>query len=70
MSSPDDTTMTPEGEGQAGADGVRDTSQLDTPEDAPPEQSAGGEEPQPDGLDPAAGYPRDDPRHEDKPYRP
>ena len=34
---------------------------------APPEQSRGGEEPQPDGLEPKAGYPSLDPRHEDKP---
>lgn len=57
------------GPGQVGADGTRDTSVLETPADAPPEQSAGGEEPQPDGVAPKAGYPRLDPRHEDKPYR-
>lgn len=60
----------PTGRGQVGTDGLRDTTKLDTPEDAPPEQSAGGEEPQPDGLMPKAGYPRSDPQHEDKPYRP
>lgn len=60
----------PTGRGQVGTDGLRDTTKLDTPADAPPEQSAGGEEPQPDGLEPKAGYPRSDPRHEDKPYRP
>ncbi len=57
------------GPGQVGADGLRDTSLQDTPEDAPPEQSTGGEEPQPDGIAPKAGYPSLDPRHEDKPYK-
>jgi hypothetical protein len=57
------------GPGQVGTDALRDTTELDTPADAPPEQSAGGEEVQPDGVDPKAGYPRMDPRHEDKPYR-
>lgn len=76
MSHPDDTTPTPASEEQRSTpntsddDGLRDTSLLDTPADGPPEQSAGGEEPQPDGLKPKAGYPRADPRHEDKPYRP
>jgi hypothetical protein len=83
MTSPDDETTTPtteevssservgpSGPGQVGTDGLRDTSQLDTPVEAPPEQSPGGEEPQPDGLEPKAGYPLMDPRHEDKPYRP
>lgn len=58
------------GRGQVGTDGLRDTTQLDTPSEAPPEQSSGGEEPRPHGLVPKAGYPRLDPRHEDKPYRP
>lgn len=57
------------GRGQVGTDGLRDTSRLDTPADAPPEQTPGGEEPQPEGVEPKAGYPRLDPRHEDKPYR-
>jgi hypothetical protein len=35
----------------------------------PPEQSAGGEEPQPDGVEPKAGCPRTDPRHGRTPYR-
>lgn len=55
--------------GQRGTDGLRDTSPVDSPADAPPEQSAGGEEPNPDGLEPKAGYPSLDPRSEDKPYR-
>jgi hypothetical protein len=58
----------PTGPGQVGTDGLRDTSRLPTPDDAPPEQSVGGEEPQPDSIDPAAGYPSEDPRNEDKPY--
>jgi hypothetical protein len=83
MTSPDDETATPAtekasssdrvghaGPGQVGTDGLRDTTELDTPVEAPPEQSRGGDEPQPDGLEPKAGYPRMDPRHEDKPYRP
>lgn len=57
------------GRGQVGTDGLRDTSRVDAPDDAPPEQSPGGEEPQPEGVAPKAGYPRLDPRHEDKPYR-
>ena len=57
------------GPGQVGTDGLRDTSVSDTPAEAPPEQSPGGEEPQPEGVAPKAGYPRLDPRHEDKPYR-
>ena len=58
----------PTGPGQVSTDGLRDTSVLPTPDDAPPEQSAGGEEPQPDGIDPKAGYPSEDPRNDDKPY--
>lgn len=59
----------PTGPGQVGTDGLRDTSQLDTPADAPPEQSAAGEELQPDGIAPKAGYPSKDPRGKDQPYR-
>lgn len=60
----------PTGPGQVGTDGLRDTSRTDTPADAPPEQAEGGEEPQPYGLEPKAGYPSADPRHEEKPFRP
>lgn len=60
----------PTGRDQVGTDGLRDTTEMDTPAEAPPEQSSGGEETQPDGLEPKAGYPRSDPRHEHKPYRP
>jgi hypothetical protein len=56
--------------GEERTDGLKDTSAHDTPEDAPPEQTAGGEEPQPEGIEPKAGYPRLDPRHEHKPYQP
>ena len=59
----------PTGRGQVGTDGLRDTTQLDTPAEAPPEQSPGGEEPQPEGVQPKAGFPQLDPRHEQKPYR-
>ena len=58
----------PTGPGQVSTDGLRDTSVLPTPDDAPPEQSAGGEETQPDGIAPRAGYPNEDPRNDDKPY--
>ncbi len=57
------------GRGQAGTDGLRDTSALDTPAEAPPEQSARGEVPHPDPVEPKAGYPRLDPRHENKPFK-
>ena len=59
----------PTGPGQVGADGLRDTSRLEAPADAPPEQSAGGEEPQPDPVESRSGHPSLDPQHEDKPYR-
>ena len=58
------------GSGQTGADGMRDDSVMDSPADAPPEQSVGGAEPNPDPVEPKAGRPRLDPDHEDKPYRP
>lgn len=58
------------GPGQVGTDGVRDTSAQASPDDAPPEQSEGGEEPNPDGRAPKAGYPSLDPRSEDQPYEP
>lgn len=41
--------------------GLRDTSPV-TADDAPPEQSDGGEEPQPDGLKTKAAYSGLDPR--------
>ena len=58
------------GPGQVGTDGLRDTSPVDDSDDQPPEQSEGGEEPNPDGLAPKAGYPSKDPRSEDDPYEP
>jgi hypothetical protein len=60
----------PTGPGQHGTDGVRYTGPTDTPGDAPPEQSAGGEETNPDGVAPKAGYPSTDPRSGEKPYEP
>lgn len=43
-------------------DGVRDTSAMAPADDAPPEQSPGGEETNPEGLEPKADYPSLDPR--------
>ena len=56
------------GPGQVGANGLRDTSVLETPADAPPEQSVGGDEPNPDEVEPKAGHPSLDPHHDDKPW--
>lgn len=50
------------GPDQTGTDGVRDTSEAGRPDDGPPEQSSGGPEENPDGLDPKAGYSSKDPR--------
>ena len=58
----------PTGPGQEATDGVRDTSAAELDEDTPPEQAPGGDEPQPDGIAPASGYPSLDPRSSDKPY--
>lgn len=58
------------GPGQVGTDGLRDTSPVDATGDAPPEQSPGGHEPHPEGVEPKAGYPQLDPRSEDEPYQP
>jgi hypothetical protein len=57
------------GPGQEATDGVRDTSAASLPEDTPPEQAPGAVEAQPEGIEPAAGYPRLDPRSADKPYK-
>jgi hypothetical protein len=59
----------PTGSGQVATDGVRDTSVPPSEDDVPPEQSAGGEEEQPEGIAPASGYPSLDPRSSDKPYK-
>jgi hypothetical protein len=47
--------------------GTRDTSEVrvDPDADAPPEQSRGGEETNPEGIEPKAGYPSLDPRSGD-----
>jgi hypothetical protein len=52
------------GPGQHTTDGVNPTSREERPDDAevPPEQSTGNPEPEPEGLDPKAGYPSRDPR--------
>ena len=57
------------GPGQVATDGVKDTSAVHSDDDVPPEQSPGGEEVQPDGLVPHAGYPSLDPRSAEKPYK-
>ena len=59
----------PTGPGQEATDGVKDTSAAPADGDTPPEQSPGGEEVQPDGVAPVAGYPSLDPRSKDKPYK-
>ena len=52
------------GPGQEATDGLRDTAphERELGEDVPPEQSPGNPEPQPEGLDPKAGYSSKDPR--------
>ena len=57
------------GPGQVGTDGLRDTSVVDTEAGDEPEQDAGGQEPRAEGVEPKAGYPSLDPRHEHKPYK-
>ena len=61
----------PTGPGQHGTDGVRYTGATDTPGDAPPEQSAGGEETNPDDdRPPKSGFPSQHPRSDEKRYEP
>ncbi len=58
----------PTGPGQHGTDGVVDTSVAadhGVPDPEHPEKTRGGEEPQPDGLTPKAGYSSTDPRSKD-----
>ena len=51
------------GPGQVSTDGVRDTSVVaHDDEEAPPEQSPGSPEDNPEGLAPTSGYPKLDPR--------
>ena len=58
------------GPGQVGTDGTRDDSVAQAPADAPPEQSAGGFEPEPDtDLPQVHGFPSLDPRSKDQPYK-
>ena len=58
------------GPGQNATDGLRDSSPHERApdEETAPEQSAGGEEDNPEGIEPAAGYPSLDPRSKNKPY--
>ena len=58
------------GPDQEATDGVKDTSAAPSEgDDTPPEQAPGGDEVQPEGIAPAAGYPSLDPRSSDKPYK-
>ena len=52
------------------SDGVRDTTELDTPQTDRRSRARVARSREPDGVAPKAGYPTLDPRHEDKPYRP
>ena len=56
----------PTGPGQHSTDGIRETSQVDNPDEpddeTPPEQSTGNPETNPEGLTPKAGYSSKDPR--------
>ncbi len=54
----------PTGPGQEGTDGIRDTSEVvrDPDVEVPPEQTPGQREPNPEGLEPKAGYSSVDPR--------
>jgi len=60
----------PAGPGQYAARGTRDTSPAETPGPRVPEDTAGGEETNPEGIEPKAGYPSLDPRSERHPYDP
>jgi hypothetical protein len=55
------------GPGQQGTDGIKDTSEVvrDPDADVPPEQTTGQPEPNPEGLEPKAGYSSVDPRNPD-----
>jgi len=58
----------PTGPGQHATDGVTDTSLSDehgVPDPDKPEKTRGGEEPQPEGITPKAGYSSIDPRSKD-----
>ncbi|MDN4159937.1 hypothetical protein [Nocardioides abyssi] len=56
------------GPGQTSTDGVRDSSLAEAGADAPPEQSTGGTEVNPDGVTPKAGYSSRDPRSDEHPF--
>lgn len=57
------------GPGQTSTDGFNPTGSPAPVSDPPPEQSTGGPEEKPVGLDPKAGYPAADPRSADKPFQ-
>ena len=52
---------------QHATDGIKDTSEVvrDPDTDVPPEQTTGQPEPNPEGLEPKAGYSSVDPRNPD-----
>ena len=55
------------GPGQEATDGLRDVAPHEvSPDDAPPEQSVGNPEDNPQGLPPKAGYSSKDPRADDE----
>jgi hypothetical protein len=55
------------GPGQEATDGLRDVAPHEVaPEDAPPEQSVGNPEDNPEGIPPKAGYSSRDPRSDDE----
>lgn len=60
----------PAGPDQVATDGVRDVSPHESAPDADPlpEQSRGGEEQNPEGRAPKAGYPSLNPNSKDAPY--
>ena len=60
----------PTGPGQYAARGVRDTSPAETTGPRVPEDTAGGTETNPEGIEPKAGYPSLDPRSKGHAYDP
>ena len=63
-----DMGVSSEREDEHGTDGAKDTSLSDehgVPDPEKPEKTRGGEEPQPEGLTPKAGYSKIDPRSKD-----
>jgi len=60
----------PAGPGQYAARGVRDTSPAEPSGPPVPEDTPGGPETNPEGIEPRAGYPSLDPRSKQNPYDP